>query len=321
MNLRTKLHHLATVLTGISLFVPWFTYEQTHGNTTESWGLFYARRCSDFAREAVECRTKSMFDRLSVDWELAPIWTLTRFHAIAIVLLLIGALLFNTRQDENDARLPNFGKWAIRAVAILVAAVPGDMRFKAFEPSWGVLLVLVAGVITFVKPLRWEQWSLVERRQSAAKIAAGLCILASACWFQWIYQLEAITPVNPDQQSAYSYGTFAERHHWHDIRAEREHYWGDDIRSLEPRRLVRDLDKVTAIAAGVAGIIAATFLLSVHDAPRRRILAALAVFGVLGALFPFLVGGSIPGAGAVLAVIGIGLASWALRQRDGPEAF
>ena len=128
------------------------------------------------------------------------------------------------------------------------------MRFKAFEPSWGVLLVLVAGVITFVKPLRWEQWSLSERRQSAAKIAAGLCILASACWFQWIYQLEAITPVDPDQQSAYSYGTFAERHHWHDIRAEREHYWGDDIRSLEPRRLVRDLDKVTAIAAGVAGI-------------------------------------------------------------------
>ncbi len=197
----------------------------------------------------------------------------------------------------------------------------GRHALQSVRTELGCTLVLVAGVITFVKPLRWEQWNLVERRQSAARIAAGLCILASACWFQWIYQLEAITPVDPDQQSAYSYGTFAERHHWHDIRAEREHYWGDDIRSLEPRRLVRDLDKVTAIAAGVAGIVAATFLLSVHDAPRRRVLAALAVFGVLGALFPFLVGGSIPGPGAVLAVIGIGLASWALRQRDGPEAF
>lgn len=323
MNLRTKLHHLATVLVGASFFLPWFTYERVSGGVTrETWGLLYDRRCSNFAREAVECRTELIFERLGHSWDLVPLWTIARVHAVVLALLLIAMLLFNGRQGEHDAKLPFWGKWALRAFAILVAALPGDMRFRAFEPSWGVGVALVGALIVYVKPLPWERWTLDERRRRIRCIAGALCILSSACWFQWIYQLEAITPIDPDEQSAYSYGTFVERHHWHEIRAEREHYWGDDIRSLEPRRLKHDLDKVTAIAAGVAGIVLATLLLSgPYEVRRRPTIVALVAFALLGATFPFLVGGSIPGPGAILAIVGIALTSWVLRQRDGPRAF
>src|SRR5688572_29542281 len=81
----------ALVASVAAVVLPWFSEDQWSGdkNTTEHWWLWGERYCSDFARDAVECRMKIL--DIEVDWLLIPIFVMSRAAVLFAALFLLAA--------------------------------------------------------------------------------------------------------------------------------------------------------------------------------------------------------------------------------------
>lgn len=289
-----------------AVFVPWFSRSEHQGDTQTSlrWGLVWGSRCSDFARPAVECRYE-VFD-LELDWTLVPLFVVTRFLALFAALALAFVAARSWGRKERSPAVAGVGGVALLVFAVHVAALPGDMQYEDMDWSWGALLALGAALCAVAG-------DLPPRRAAVAPAVGAVLALCAALWLPWVAEVEAWFPRDPREQSAYSWGTLAQWHHWHSIRTSRRHYveeavsW-EELADLDTRDLV---EHVPPIAAAVAGVALAASLLMVArggdgSGARALRLGACTLLIAGGATIPLVArthGSLLPGAGALCAVV------------------
>ena len=306
-----------------ALVLGWFAADgSTSGiHATQDLGLLHHTRCSDFARDAVECRTRWLPD--ATDWDLVPLFSALRLATAALVLVLVMAVAMAAlrRRPLRDAWHAIAGLALVVLAAATIGAAPGDARFEAFAPTWGAWVGLAAGLCLFFTGLRVRR---LDRFLGGALVAAALVGWASL-GAPWLAR-----PARGDPSSSYTFALLSRTHHWQGIRSTREHYLGDRIRRLDAHRLGRDLPYYTGWAAAGAGLLAMAALLaaararaergSLEPTPRRLLMASLVVFAVLGAAFTWTMlldarrERPTPSWGLAVAVGGLVVGVWVARQ-------
>lgn len=280
-----------------ALLVPWFSFDETFVKTHSSlgWGLLWSSTCSDFAKDSFECRYE-VFDR-GVEWLLIPLFVLTRLLALISTIALLCTVVMVPK------RAALVGSGALLAFAIHIAAVPGDMQYRNMEPWWGALFGVVAALVAITHDL--------PSRTRVVPVLGALLVLGSALWLPWITEVEAIFPADPKEQSARSYGTISETHHWHSFRNSRRHYVEDapgwnSLASLRGRDVLEYGPGVLTALAGL--VLSAALLARARDEARIRVLSLVAAaaftgFGVMISFSLWILRPKVPGSGAVVAAI------------------
>lgn len=286
--------------------VPWFSRDEDQGDTQTSlrWGLVWSSHCSDFARPAVECRYE-VFD-LEPDWTLVPLFVITRFLALGAALALAVVAARSWAGRERSPAVARVGGVALLVFAVHLAALPGDMQYEEMQWSWGAWLALAAAACAALG-------DLPARRANLAPAVGAVLALCAALWLPWVVEVEAWFPRDPEEQSAYGWGTLARWHHWHSLRSPRRHYVEDavsweELADLRTRDLVEHGPPIAAAVAGVALAASLLIVARAGDGSRTRTirLASCAAMVAGGATIPFLArthGGILPGAGALCAIV------------------
>jgi hypothetical protein len=297
---------LAAGCLAASLIVPWFTFRETWSDrsSSESWGLVWSSRCHTFQQEPIECRYE-LFDS-GVQWLLVPTFQLTRFLALATALFLLITCAGGWLRLVPPRVISLVGSGALLVFAVHIGFLPGDMQYQELQPSFGALAGVAGALLAFLN-------DLPLRARVLLPLGGALLMLGSALWLPWITEVEAVFPSDPQEQSAYSYGTINSTHHWHAFRNSRQHYVEDAPTLLRLFRIRgrEVIEHGPGIVAALAGLFLAGSLLArsrdfTGEKGRIASLRASAVVVIAGALMPFTIdvhGRAMPGSGAVAAAV------------------